>query len=194
MYHIKKDSRSRKTAEALGKAMLQCLQEKPLSEVSVSDLYRRTGIARSTFYRLFDTPEDVLQYLCAQYVEEMSRYFEGKTFSNVQELSVASIEISLKNDELLEVLVKNHQLELLTRMYAANFQHIISRVSVLQGLSEDSSEYILDLLYMTMSTIQTTWIKRGRKESPEQLFTYLKEYRNVLFSLLDSELSQSGEA
>ena len=188
MLHIKEDPRSQKTAEALGQAMLHCLKEKSLNEISVSDLHRETGIARSTFYRLFDTPEDVLEYLCAQYLKKMSSHFEGRTFANIRELSIASIELSLENDELLEVLVKNHRLELLTQMYAANFQHIISRVTILQNLTEDSTEYVLDLLYMTMATLQSTWIKRGRRESPEQLFGYLKDYQNAILSLLDSDL------
>ena len=188
MLHIKDDLRSQKTADALAKAMLRCLKEKSLNEISVSDLYRETGIARSTFYRLFDTPEDVLQYLCEQYLKDMTSHFEGRTFADIRELSIVSIELSLENDELLEVLVKNHRLELLTQMYAANFQHIISRVTVLQGLGDNSREYVLDLLYMTMATLQTTWIKRGRRESPEQLFGYLKDYQNVILSLLDSDL------
>lgn len=189
MLHIKDDPRSRKTAAVFGKAMLRCLKEKPLSEVSVSDLYRETGIARSTFYRLFDTPEDVLQYLCSQYVEEISTHFEGRTFSDIQELSVASIELSLQNYELLEVLVNNHRLELLTQMYAANFQHIISRVPVLQDLGENSRDYIHDLLYMTMATLQATWIKRGRTESPEELFTHLRQFGQILPQIFAAKLS-----
>ena len=62
----------------------------------------------------FDLPEDVLKYLCIQYVEEMSQYFEGRTFLDIQELSIASIVMSLLNHKLLEILVKNHRLELLT--------------------------------------------------------------------------------
>lgn len=180
MYHIKNDPRSRRTADTLGKAMFQILRTKTLAEISVSDLYRETGIARSTFYRLFDTPEDLLHYLCAQFVENASKDFEGRSFSDIRELSVASINLSIEHHELLEILIRNHRQDLLSELFAANFRNISTRIPVLEGLEETAFEYVQSLLYTTMASLQTTWFLRGRKESPEQLYSYLQEYGEVL--------------
>ena len=190
MFHIKADPRSQKTAEALGKAMFQILRTKSLSEISVSDLYRETGIARSTFYRLFDTPEDVLYYLCAQFVEIASRKFEGREFSDIRELSTASIYLSIEHHELLEILIRNHRQDLLTELFAANFRNISTRIPVLEGLDPVTHEYVQALLYTTMTSLQTTWFTRGRLESPEQLFSFLQEFGQVLDHTL---LPQSPE-
>ena len=180
MFHIKDDPRSQKTAQALGTAMFQVLQAKPLSDVTVSDLYRETGIARSTFYRLFDTPEDVLLYLCAQFVETASKKFEGYSFSGIRELSIASINLSIEHHEILEILIRNHRQDLLTQLFAANFRNISTRISIMEDLDETTRAYVESLLYDTMASIQTTWFLRGRKESPEQLYSYLQEYGEVL--------------
>lgn len=180
MFHIKEDPRSQKTAETLALAMFQLLQTKALSEISVSDLYRATGIARSTFYRLFDTPEDVLYYLCAQFVEIAAREFEGRSFSDIRELSIASISLSIEHHELLEILIQNHRQDLLSELFAANFRNISTRIPVLEGMDEVAFEYVQPLLYSTMASLQTTWFLRGRKESPEQLYTYLREYGQIL--------------
>ena len=180
MYHIKNDFRSRRTAQTLGKAMFQILRTKTLGEVSVSDLYRETGVARSTFYRLFDTPEDVLYYLCAQYVENASKEFEGRTFSDIRELSIASINLSIEHHELLEILIRNHRQDLLSELFAANFRNINARIPVLEGLDETAFEYVQSLLYAAMASLQTSWFLRGQKESPEQLYAYLQKYEEVL--------------
>ena len=175
MYHIKNAPRSQTTAQVLGEAMFRCLQTTPLNSVKVADLYRETGIARSTFYRLFDTPEDVLYYLCDQFVEHASHRFEGYVFSDIKELSIASINLSIEYHELLEILIKNHRQDLLSELFAANFRNITARIPVLEGLDEITSEYAENLLYSAMTSLQTTWFLRGRKENPEQLFTYLQE-------------------
>ncbi len=190
MYHIKDTKRSRFNAEELGKGLILCLQTKPLNQVSISDLHRVTGISRSTIYRLFDTPEDVLYYLCAQYMEQMADYFNNHTFSNIRELSVASIKLSIEKNELLEILVNNNRLDLLTEIYAANFQHILSRIPAAQMKDEVTNEYLYSFLYMTMSAVQTTWVKRGKTENSEQLFEYLKEYGTMLAHLFDAEIQE----
>lgn len=180
MFHIKDDPRSQKTAQTLGQAMFQILRTKALSEISVSDLYRETGVARSTFYRLFDTPEDVLYYLCAQFVETASQEFEGRIFSDIRELSIASINLSIEHYELLEILIRNHRQDLLSELFAANFRNINTRIPVLDGLDPVTCEYAQALLYSAMTSLQTTWFLRGRKESPEQLYACLQEYGQIL--------------
>lgn len=189
MFHIKDDPRSRKTAQTLGEAMFQILRAKELSQISVSDLYRETGIARSTFYRLFDTPEDVLYYLCAQFVETAAKEFEGRSFSDIRELSIASINLSIEHYELLEILIRNHRQDLLTQLFAANFRNISARIPVLEGLDETTFAYVQALLYNTMASLQTTWFLLGRKESPEELYTYLQKFEEALCRTLNPEES-----
>jgi AcrR family transcriptional regulator len=43
--------------------MVELLQTDPLEEVTVAQLCRRGGIPRKTFYRYFDTKEDILAFL-----------------------------------------------------------------------------------------------------------------------------------
>lgn len=62
MYHIKSDRRSQATAAEIVRGMQECLKTTPLKSITVMDIHRVTGISRATFYRLFDTPEDVLIY------------------------------------------------------------------------------------------------------------------------------------
>ena len=42
-------------------ALLDLLKEKPLSDISVSELTGRAGIGRVSFYRNYQTKEDILK-------------------------------------------------------------------------------------------------------------------------------------
>ena len=66
MYHIKNDKRCLKSAERIGDALRSMLDEKPLSDITVTDIQRLSETGRSTFYRLFDNIDDVLLYIAEE--------------------------------------------------------------------------------------------------------------------------------
>lgn len=44
------DLRVRRTRDALGSALIQLIQEKPINDITVQDVLDRAGVGRSTFY------------------------------------------------------------------------------------------------------------------------------------------------
>ena len=91
MYHIKSDRRSQASANELARGLNVCLKSMPLSTITVSDLHRITGISRATFYRLFDTIEDVLVYQCDQMLTKVLDSWAGKEAPNAYEATRATI-------------------------------------------------------------------------------------------------------
>ena len=62
MYHIKTDKRSQRSVKLFCEGLAEVLKKKDYQEISISDLCLETGMARTTFYRLFDIIDDVLLY------------------------------------------------------------------------------------------------------------------------------------
>ena len=54
------EGRNAYVTEHITAAMLSLLKEKPLSEISISELCDRAGVGRASFYRNFQEKEDVL--------------------------------------------------------------------------------------------------------------------------------------
>lgn len=79
MYHIKTDKRSQTSASQIVQGLQECLKTTPLKAVTVSDIHRVTGISRATFYRLFDTPEDVLIYQLDQITESAVDSYDAQS-------------------------------------------------------------------------------------------------------------------
>ena len=46
--------------ESLTEALLQLMRAKPLAEISVSELCDKAGVSRVSFYRNFDSMDDIL--------------------------------------------------------------------------------------------------------------------------------------
>lgn len=63
VYHIANDQRERKSAAKLSAAAERILLGREPQKLSVSLLSSEAGVSRTTFYRLFDEPDDVLKYM-----------------------------------------------------------------------------------------------------------------------------------
>ena len=68
MYHIPNDSRSKKSAIRIYQSLRHILFNKKIEDVTISDIKNECGISRSTFYRLFDNPIDVLEMQMSYFI------------------------------------------------------------------------------------------------------------------------------
>lgn len=72
MYHIPNDKRAQKSADLIAQGLYKSLEKKPLNNIKVNDIYLNSYVSRATFYRLFDSVYDVLQYQCDSIVDEIA--------------------------------------------------------------------------------------------------------------------------
>lgn len=65
--------------ESLRTALLQLLKQKPLAKISVSELTRRAGIARSTYYRYFTGKIELVRFLIQQEMTQFDQEYHPQT-------------------------------------------------------------------------------------------------------------------
>ena len=56
----KRKTENLRVRKAITDALFELMKNQPLSTVSVSEIIRKAGVARVSFYRNFDSKEDVL--------------------------------------------------------------------------------------------------------------------------------------
>lgn len=61
------------TKRLIQEALLRLLKKTPLAKVSVCALCEEAQINRTTFYRHYETPDDVLSEIAADAVQQFSR-------------------------------------------------------------------------------------------------------------------------
>lgn len=164
MYHIQGDKRVQASVKLITEALLSLLEEKPFSQITVTDLQRRSTVSRSTFYRCFDRPEDVLAYLC-------DAGFDSVLESDPPDAQTLSLEVFrywMHNTAVLEALVEVRRTDILF----ASLRRSLSRVAHLPALSDNAAEndYFVSIVTSVMTGILTTWIEHGKVESAEEVY------------------------
>ena len=107
MYHIANDIRAKKSADLIVKGLEDCLKEKPLSQIKIMDIYNKSYVSRATFYRLFDSIDDVITYECDCLVEIAMQNNQHVEFKNKKEIALYSIKLWLKHETLVKMFVEN---------------------------------------------------------------------------------------
>lgn len=185
MYHIKSDRRSQRTAEELSEGLLECLKEKPLASVTVTDLHRVTGISRATFYRLFDTVEDVLDWLCAQPPQEEEQLLQVMEQGSPAQVFTRMLELGLENHDLLKALVDNGRYDLVYRYAEQRFRLMRSLYpESLPSLSDVEYDYTVSAMAMNMVSTLVTWVRRGRIDPPDQVARHSRWYMKLMADMI----------
>lgn len=159
MYHIKSDKRTETSARLITEAVLALMEEQSFDRITISDVQRRSGVSRSTFYRSFDKLEDVLELLCDQGFQ--TAFARG---GNVPE---AVFRYWFANSAVLETLVQIHRTDILY----SSFRRTAERHSLMQALKEDDGQYdyFVSLVTSGMVGILTTWVEHGKTETGDEV-------------------------
>ena len=186
MYHIKSDRRSQASAAEIVLGLQECLKTTPLKAITVSDIHRVTGISRATFYRLFDTPEDVLIYQLDQMTEA-----SADIYLTQQELSSAylleeTMALGLQNHDFLKALVVNGRHDLLFSYTERNFRKLDQHKKIFpEDMTKEERDYVIAHMSMSMVAGLITWARNGQKETVQDLVRNLKLYLQIMGSLLE---------
>ena len=188
MYHIKPDKRSQASAAQIVQGLQECLKTTPLKTVTVSDLHRVTGISRATFYRLFDTPEDVLIYQLDQMTGAAAETYDAQSSLTSTQLLEQTISMGLQNHEFLRALVENGRHDLLFQYTERSFRKLDSIKHIFpEGMAQGERDFFIAHLSMAMVATQITWSRNGQKETAKDLLRYLRRYTAIISQLIGED-------
>ena len=185
MYHIKADKRSQSSAAEIVRGMQECLKSTPLKAITVTDIHRCTGISRATFYRLFDTPEDVLLYQLDQMTAQIIEYYEDQWQEASAGLLEQSISVGMYYHDFIKAMVENGRFDLLYRYTERSFRAFDERKAIFsRTMAPVERVFVIAQLSMSLVASLIAWSKHGRKDTPADVVGYLEQYVQVLSGMI----------
>ncbi len=165
MYRIKQDKRIKQSADLIVGGLFQCLRSKNISEISVSELCGSSTVSRSTFYRLFDAPVDVLSYVCDCLVDEISRNISLNRSLPKEKRALHTLRFLMDRSDLLEMVFRSGKFDIMEQTFY-NLREVFIPES---ELTEKEATYIYSSMIGALCCILMVWIRSGRKESAQEL-------------------------
>ena len=181
MYHIIEDKRAHKSATLICEGLSEMLQRKPYEEIRITDVCSPKGVARTTFYRLFDTLDDVLLYQFDTLFEESLKQY---TTSPTTEKSYAKIllQIAMSNKSLLTAIIHSGRNDLFEFSTRTKENALLQSINL--NINEQDKLYCRTLINYIAYAILSTWVNQGCKESPNELYQIMKNEISIIHELI----------
>ena len=170
------EKKSKNRANQLAKeymvtALMQLLKEKPLSSISVSELTRRAGVSRMTYYRNYSRKEDIFVSYLGDIIADYNEDF--------RDLPQKGMYYDYKNLLHCFCYFKAHK-DFISSVFQCGMGHVL-----LQGLSEyilktwhhrkeDKEEYYtLQAFAGSLYHVYISWLINEVDQTPEEMATIL---------------------
>lgn len=180
MYHISKDKRALQSSELLYKGLLECMKKKPFDQITVSDLQKASGVARSTFYRAFDNISDVLYWKCdACFCEVLGSYRPGTSWGEL-DLARHYFRYWTDHSDILELLLRIGRQDIIYACHMKNAEILQQRFGNAPGAPIRHGKYFMAIRTGFTISVLNVWLKGGRKETAEELVGIIEEQVGLL--------------
>lgn len=143
-------------------ALSQLLQQTPYQQITVSALATRAGLSRRTFYRHYETIDQVLTQLIATEVAQLFTTINDAKPRHFQELVYVYFDYWQAHVNFLRSLKDNQLLpQLLTALTAATTDSLLAR------LFPQSEPYIYAFAAGGIWNMMVAWLRAGAVDTPD---------------------------
>lgn len=170
MYHIKKDKRSEASARKIVETFEKILFKHSFEDITVVEICQEAGIARSTFYRLFDNLQDVLDYTCYLLGRSPLNLLEQGKFKTVREFALYFMDEYRKHFPLLQRLQHTQQgrpIQNILSHYQKDLFIPLLRNQKNLETDQESFPYLIDLFLSVFLVTASRSLEAGKKENEE---------------------------
>jgi hypothetical protein len=156
------------------------MKRKPFDEITISDLQKASSVARTTFYRCFDCISDVLYWKCDSCFREVLGNFTTSEFSGEYKLAHHFFRYWKDHSDILELLITINRQDIIYTCHMKNAEMLRERYGDVPGLSKANAGYFMAIRTGFMISILTTWLRGGKKESPDTLLKIIHEQLSIM--------------
>lgn len=171
------DNKLSKAQIAFIEALLDILKSKSFDQISVLELSEAAQYDRRTFYRYFQSKNDILYLYCASLLSEMAEDMKKEPLKP-QSGFLSYFEFWNRHRDFLLLLEKQHLLFFLgEKQDQLLYEHVGTVVhNDLPKELSHVSEFSMYAYYFTLGGLWQAlvlWIRTGMKQTPKQLTDYI---------------------
>lgn len=173
MYQKKRDKRSIQSSEWMYEALKELMEVKNYAKITVTDITNKANLGRTTFYRNFETIDDILEMKCIEKFKEFRQYCID--FYKLNDIEVKSflkpfLMYWYDNSEVIELLIKANRENIIKKYLTKEVQFFVDISSINKDTVISSHiNYFIEMRVSNSISILTEWIKNDKNIPPDEL-------------------------
>lgn len=166
MYKVSSNPITRKSQDMIMFALFGLTKERAYADISITEICERADVVRKTFYRNFESKDDVISYALDTFIMEFIR---GSEETNVFAFLIDFYEMLLEQREYLSVVLKQDLLYFVRRKIIALLESVDIKINTRVEIDAAKYRYVYDYIASTIISIVQTWYETGFVETPAEL-------------------------
>lgn len=151
-----------RSQQMISDALLRLMKQQPFSSITITQICKEADIGRKTFYRGFETKEDILDFqldmLYSDFEKELIHTEHAQALPNF-------FAFMKKHVEYFSMLYRQHMIP----MFHEKFYSLADRMVPIWSLDPVEQEYRKTSLMGAVLAIASLWVQRGFSESVEEI-------------------------
>lgn len=154
--------------QSIADTLFALLEQKSLSQITITEIVEGAGVARASFYRNFDTKEDVLVFLIQNAMEELTQAldFSGKTMYTYENV-LLSFQCFQKYRRQLLCLYRSGLVSIFLEELNRFHESIAGNMP-----SSSIEKYELYIYIGALANTAGVWLLDGEKHSAEEMASF----------------------
>lgn len=158
------------------KSLSTLLTTKSLTQISVNEICKETGLSRRTFYNYFSSKEDFLKNSIFIFLDDVTKILYTDLSFNTPVI-VEVLTYLQKNQDITRALalhypdnlpiIKEYVIDIVLSSKKINKQKLKEAYQLPEG-------FALNVYVISVISVVFVWIRTGFHESPEEIATYIK--------------------
>ncbi len=173
MYHIKNDKRSLQSSRWIYEALELLMHEKKYEDITITEIVNRAKVGRATFYRHFDTIDDVLRLKCDAKFAGLALFFAE--YYQLPHSSDSSFHLKpflrywYVHSHIIELLIQAGKEDMIREALRHSILTFSGVISSREGAIKRHLNYFIEVRTAISISILTEWIKNKKDIAPDAL-------------------------
>ncbi len=167
------------TKKLLGQTLKDLMAEKPFDKITVSELTKRCGLNRQTFYYHFETIIDLFQWVLNEEAGPLLEQFRQNPYQ-WKEAVLQILYFMKENSAAVLCALRSIENLQIRALFMGYFRQVFSGLFdfICRDLDVDAEfkEFMMTLHITGAAGLAIQWLENGMKETPEQLSEWLGFY------------------
>ena len=169
----KENQRVAISKQLLKAGLLKLLQKKHISKISVSELCQEAEINRTTFYRHYETPNDILMEIASDYIKEFRNFSSSTNISHDLYNEIAQLcRFLYAHADMAKLLIRNNTNDGITKIFQELCDDFVGKRKILyKGVPvDDDTLYLFSSFFSVgMYTLISQWLIEDIAKTPEEI-------------------------
>jgi len=148
-------------------SLLTLMKQYFYKDITITQICQESQIVRQTFYRNFDSKDDVLKLSLDNMVEQYFKEFYKTT--DVHGQLEAFFSFMLQRKEFLLLISKNSLFFMIDETISMNIMKFLNFQQITTMVEPKLEKYVTGFIAATICSLLSLWVDNGFTESPEML-------------------------